>query len=138
MAQPDPAPALDEKAMRRHVGKAAGLMRALSSEHRLKVLCALSGQELSVGQLNALVRLSPSALSQHLAVLRREKLVQTRREAQTIYYRVTPGIALEVVQLLYQHYCGNRAGGKAVQQARPTRRTRPATPATEENPWPPS
>jgi len=102
-------PNLDQQAMRRHAGSAARLVRALSSEHRLLVLCALSANELSVSQLNALVRLSPSALSQHLAVLRREHLVQTRREAQTIYYRVTPGIALDVVQLLHDHYCSTPA-----------------------------
>lgn len=130
MKAQDSTPGLDGKAMRRHVGKAARLMRALSSEHRLMVLCALSAQELSVGQLNALVRLSPSALSQHLAVLRREKLVRTRREAQTIHYRLSPGIALEVVQLLYEHYCG--AG--TTQEARP----QPESPAAAEAPWPPS
>ena len=101
----DPTPGLDGKAMRRHVGKAARLMRALSSEHRLMVLCALSAQELSVGQLNALVRLSPSALSQHLAVLRREKLVRTRREAQTVWYTLPPGPVQAVIATLYDIYC---------------------------------
>lgn len=132
MKQPDSTPALDEKAMRRHVGKAARLVRALSNEHRLMVLCALSAQELSVGQLNELVRLSPSALSQHLAVLRRESLVQTRREAQNIYYRVTPGIALDVVQLLYEHYCGNKRSRQPSQPARSEKLSK------EKNPWPPS
>lgn len=113
MPQTGSMPGLDQQAMRRHAGSAARLVRALSSEHRLLVLCALSASELSVSQINRLVQLSPSALSQHLAVLRREKLVQTRREAQTIYYRVTPGIALEVVRLLHDHYCGARTGRRA-------------------------
>lgn len=99
-------PAIDQKTMRRHATSAVRLVRALSSEHRLMVLCALAGGELSVGALNELVTLSQSALSQHLAVLRKEGLVTTRREAQTIYYQVTPGIALDVVQLLHDHYCG--------------------------------
>jgi ArsR family transcriptional regulator, virulence genes transcriptional regulator len=118
-----PRPKLDQQAMRRHASNAARLVRALSSEHRLMVLCVLSGGEMSVGQLNEMVRLSPSALSQHLAVLRGEGLVTTRREAQTIYYQVTPGIALEMVQLLHDHYCGSRrvAPGK-----RGTRRAKPA------------
>jgi len=109
MRRTKPLPNLDQQAMRRHAGSAARLVRALSSEHRLLVLCALSANELSVSQLNEVVRLSPSALSQHLAVLRRENLVQTRREAQTIHYRVTPGIALDVVRLLHDHYCSTRA-----------------------------
>jgi DNA-binding transcriptional ArsR family regulator len=97
--------AIDQRTMRRHAGSAARLVRALSSEHRLMVLCALASGELSVGALNELVPLSQSALSQHLAVLRRERLVTTRREAQTIYYQATPGIAQDVVHLLYDHYC---------------------------------
>ena len=136
MKAQDSTPGLDGKAMRRHVGKAARLMRALSSEHRLMVLCALSAQELSVGQLNALVRLSPSALSQHLAVLRREKLVRTRREAQTIHYRLAPGIALEVVQLLYEHYCGSGAAQGAA--TTPASCSAQPEPPAAEAPWPPS
>ena len=73
---------LDAAAMRRHAGSAAGLMRSLANPHRLMVLCALSEGEMSVGGLNRRVPLSQSALSQHLAVLRKEGLVRTRREAQ--------------------------------------------------------
>jgi ArsR family transcriptional regulator, virulence genes transcriptional regulator len=113
MKRRSPALRIDQQAMRRHAVSAAKLVRALSSEHRLMVLCALSGGELSVSQLNELVRLSPSALSQHLAVLRREGLVRTRREAQTIFYSVTPGVALDVVQLLHDHYCGSGTPAKA-------------------------
>ncbi len=101
---------LDAKAMRRHASGAAKLMRALSNSHRLLILCVLSEGELSVGDLNRLVRLSQSALSQHLAVLRRERLVSTRRAAQTIYYEVADGVAMDVVHLLHDHYCGVRPG----------------------------
>lgn len=99
-------PVLDPAAMRRHAGGAAKLVRALSNEHRLLVLCVLSEGELSVGELNSRVRLSQSALSQHLAVLRRERLVATRRSAQTIFYRVANGIAMELIRVLHDHYCG--------------------------------
>jgi DNA-binding transcriptional ArsR family regulator len=92
--------------MKRHAGDAARLVRALSNEHRLLVLCVLSEGELSVGGLNARVRLSQSALSQHLAVLRREGLVTTRRSGQTIHYRLAGGIAVQLIQLLHDHYCG--------------------------------
>ncbi len=100
---------LDSSGMRRHAASAAKLIRALSSRHRLLILCLLSEGELSVGGLNRLVRLSQSALSQHLAVLRRERLVSTRRSAQTIYYKVATGVAMEVVHVLHDHYCGVRS-----------------------------
>ena len=103
---------LDVKAMRRHAVSAVKLMKALSNSHRLLVFCVLSGGELSVGELNSRVRLSQSALSQHLAVLRRERLVATRRVAQTIYYQVAAGVAMDLVQLLHDHYCGDRKSNR--------------------------
>jgi DNA-binding transcriptional ArsR family regulator len=98
-----PGPALEE--LREHAGDAAQLMKALAHESRLLVLCTLSEGELSVGQLNQLVPLSQSALSQHLAVLRREGLVTTRRKAQTIYYALAEGPASRVINLLHDIYC---------------------------------
>lgn len=62
------------------------LLKALSNEKRLLIVCILSKGERSVGELEEIVGLSQSALSQHLARLRRDGLVKTRREAQTIYY----------------------------------------------------
>ncbi len=97
---------LDPGAMKRHAGSAAKLIRALSNEHRLLVLCVLSEGELSVGELNSRVRLSQSALSQHLAVLRQERLVSTRRSAQTIFYKLAGGIGMELIRVLHDHYCG--------------------------------
>jgi len=94
------------KAISRKAEEAAGLMRALSHEERLRVLCELSSGERSVGDLVRSSGLSQSALSQHLARLREDGLVETRREAQTIYYTVTDPKVLQVVRLLYQLYCG--------------------------------
>ncbi len=74
-----------------HAEQAATLLRALANEQRLMILCNLSAGELSVGQLNERVPLNQSALSQHLAVLRKSGAVNTRREAQTVYYSLTPG-----------------------------------------------
>lgn len=71
---------------RSRVPAASSLLRAMGNPHRLAVLCDLSAGELSVGQLESRVGLSQSALSQHLARLRAERLVRTRRERQTIYY----------------------------------------------------
>jgi len=91
--------------MSEHAEAAARLLKALANPNRLMLLCMLNDQELSVGSLNALIPLSQSALSQHLAVLREDGLVQTRREAQTVYYRVAPGPALSVIAALHAHFC---------------------------------
>jgi ArsR family transcriptional regulator, virulence genes transcriptional regulator len=95
----------DIDAMRAHAGEAAQLLKALANERRLQVLCLLAGGERSVGEINELLDLSQSALSQHLAVLREEGLVATRREAQTIFYSLTPGPAGAVMQTLHGIYC---------------------------------
>ena len=92
-------------AMADHAQDAARLLRALANPHRLMVLCALSEGELSVGALNERVPLSQSALSQHLAVLREDGLVRTRREAQAIFYAMAEGPAQELVRLMYDIYC---------------------------------
>jgi len=97
---------IDPAAMRQHAGAAAQLLKALANEKRLMILCLLAEGEHSVGELNALLDLSQSALSQHLAVLREEALVQTRRDAQTIFYSLNPGPAFEVIQTLHGIYCG--------------------------------
>jgi DNA-binding transcriptional ArsR family regulator len=92
--------------MRTHAAEAAGLMRALGNEARLVILCTLAEGERSVGELNELVPLSQSALSQQLARLRRDGLVSTRRESQTIYYSLCPGPADKVIHLLHDLFCG--------------------------------
>jgi len=91
--------------MRRHACDAARLMKAVGNENRLMVLCALAEGELSVGELLDRVDLSQSALSQHLAVLRRESLVTTRREAQSIYYSLSSAEASKLIRFLYSTYC---------------------------------
>src|SRR5690606_28161420 len=92
--------------MQAHAGEAAKLLKALANERRLQVLCLLAGGERSVGEINDLLDLSQSALSQHLAVLREEGLVQTRREAQLVYYALVPGPAAAVMETLHGIYCG--------------------------------
>jgi len=96
---------LDLQQMRANAGDAARLLKALANEHRLLVLCHLLEGERSVGQLNADLELSQSALSQHLAVLREDGLVATRRESQTIYYRVASAAVSTVLAALYGIYC---------------------------------
>jgi DNA-binding transcriptional ArsR family regulator len=94
------------KTMSRKAGQAAALMRSLSHEARLRVLCELSDGERNVGELVKHSGLSQSALSQHLARLREDGVVATRRDAQTIYYSVADPKVMRLVRLLYELYCG--------------------------------
>ncbi|HXQ16747.1 MAG TPA: metalloregulator ArsR/SmtB family transcription factor [Caulobacteraceae bacterium] len=84
---------------------AARLLRALANERRLMILCQLAGRERSVGEIQPHVGLSQSALSQHLAVLREEGVVATRREGQTIWYRIADPAAAKVITALAEIFC---------------------------------
>jgi len=96
----------DLTAMRERAEEASRLLKALANPQRLRVLCLLISQEMSVGQINEeLVDLSQSALSQHLAKLRDEGLVSTRRESQTIWYTLAHGPAEQIIATLYGIYC---------------------------------
>jgi len=95
--------------MARHAGDAANFLRALASEHRLMVLCTLLQGEMSVSELLKVIPLTQSALSQHLAVLRRERLVTTRRDGQTVFYGLKSGPAPSVIRVLYDNYCCKRS-----------------------------
>ncbi len=80
------------------------LLRSISNKKRMVVICALAGGEKSVGELEKIVKLSQSALSQHLAKLRRDEVVKTRRSAQTIYYSIKctkAGYLLESLNEIY-------------------------------------
>ncbi|MEH6346664.1 MAG: metalloregulator ArsR/SmtB family transcription factor [Bermanella sp.] len=92
-----------------HAQEAAQLLKALANENRLMILCSLTEQELNVSQLNERLNLSQSALSQHLAWLRREGLVQTRRDAQTIYYSLQGTKAEQVIKALQGIFCADLA-----------------------------
>ncbi|MEC9483340.1 MAG: metalloregulator ArsR/SmtB family transcription factor [Halomonas sp.] len=83
---------------------ATNLLKAMANENRLRILCLLDDSELSVSELNTRLALSQSALSQHLAILRREGLVTTRRSSQTIYYSLQGKEARTVVDTLAQLY----------------------------------
>lgn len=96
----------DLEELQSHAQSAADLMQALSNPNRLMIMCALCQGELCVSDLNDQLALSQSALSQHLAVLRNQGLVNTRRQAQTIFYSVADGPAMDIVALLHQHFCG--------------------------------
>ena len=86
-------------------GEAARLLKALSNERRLMILCQLADGELSVGEIQPRVGLSQSALSQHLALLREEGVVTTRRSGQTIYYRLADPAAARLIETLAELFC---------------------------------
>ncbi len=86
-------------------GRAATLLRLIGNERRLMVLCQLANGELSVSELQARVGLSQSALSQQLALLREDGVVATRRERQTIYYRIVDHAAMRVIETLAELFC---------------------------------
>jgi DNA-binding transcriptional ArsR family regulator len=100
---------LDE--MKSHAADAARLMKALGNEQRLLVLCNLLERPMTVGELNARMDLSQSALSQHLALLREAGLVETRREAQSIHYSLPSGPVTRVMAVLQDIYCAPEAAG---------------------------
>lgn len=89
-----------------HSASASELLKLISNQQRLMILCLLHDTEMSVGALNEhLPNLSQSALSQHLAQLRKAKLVNNKRQSQTILYSLADSKALEVIQLLHKLYC---------------------------------
>lgn len=91
--------------MQRNATDAVNLLKGLANESRLMIMCVLSEGEVSVGELNQRIKLSQSALSQHLAVLREQDLVKTRRQSQTIYYRLADTAAMNIIELLHDVYC---------------------------------
>jgi ArsR family transcriptional regulator, virulence genes transcriptional regulator len=95
--------------------EAADLLKALSNPQRLRVMCLLIDGEKTVGELNAQIELSQSALSQHLAVLRDGGLVRTRRESQSVYYSVAPGPVHRIIETLHDIYCPASFGGEGEQ-----------------------
>lgn len=97
--------AIDISELEQHAQAAADLLKQLANKHRLMLLCLLIEQELSVSELNAHTALSQSALSQHLASLRAAGLVATRRESQTIYYRLSGDEAIKIIAVLKSIYC---------------------------------
>ena len=101
-----PAPEFDLEAMHAHAGDAAQLLKALANERRLQVLCLLAAGERSVGEMQGLLDLGQSALSQHLAVLREAGLVQVRREGVQAFYALADGPVRPLMQTLHTIYCG--------------------------------
>jgi len=104
-----PVDSIDPEQLRNSAERATRLLKSMANEHRLMLLCQLGMGEQSVGALARHLPLSQSALSQHLARLREDGLVQTRREGQTIHYRLADGAVSRVIGVLYEIYCGPSA-----------------------------
>lgn len=85
--------------------RASALLKTLGHPGRLMILCNLAEGERSVGDLAAELEISQSALSQHLARMRSEGLVETRRDSQNIYYSVTDGEIRALIKALYDIFC---------------------------------
>ena len=84
---------------------AVELLKAMANEWRLMILCQLAEGEKTVSELQAALGLSQSALSQHLAILRREKIVQARKHAQSVSYSLSGDDATKVMETLHDVFC---------------------------------
>jgi DNA-binding transcriptional ArsR family regulator len=88
--------------------QAEALLKMLANRNRLMILCSLQSKELSVVELNAQVPLAQSALSQHLAAMRKAGVVASRREGATVYYRIADDKVLALLAQLYQLFCADK------------------------------
>ena len=98
-------PAMKVEDLRQNASQATGLLKTLAHEDRLILLCQLCEREMCVSELEQVLDIRQPSLSQQLGVLRREGLVETRRDGKHIFYRVTPGPALMILQQLHAIYC---------------------------------
>ncbi|MBV2185869.1 MAG: metalloregulator ArsR/SmtB family transcription factor [Rhizobium sp.] len=89
---------------------ASTLLKALSHETRLLILCILSQGEKTVGEIESILGLQQAVVSQQLARLRLEQIVTTRRDGRLIYYAISDHSLTALVNVLYDMYCGPKAG----------------------------
>ncbi len=119
--------------MKASAASATALLKGLANQHRLIILCHLADGERSVSELEALLGMRQPHLSQHLARLRRDALVATRRDSRTIYYRLGSSAAARVIRLLYDLYCGNTSPAGPSDRPRANGRRRAAAAAASRN-----
>jgi len=96
---------IDLNDMARSASRASKLMKTLGHQDRLMILCQLADGEKSVGAIADLLEIPQSPLSQHLSRMRKEGLVTTRRQAQTIFYTLKSGEAAKIIEVLYELFC---------------------------------
>jgi len=100
---------MDISELKNNASKASELLKVMANQSRLMILCNLLDGEKSVQQLQGHVGLSQSALSQQLAILRGQRLVSTRREAQSVYYSLASEEAETLIGTLYEIYCNDKS-----------------------------
>lgn len=101
---PDILPDLIEK--QEHIETAARALKAISHPLRLKILCVVGGMEVCVQDIVVAVGTSQSNISQHLAILREKEVLQTRKEANRVYYRIADPRVLQLIGLMREVFCG--------------------------------
>ncbi|MBP2699543.1 ArsR/SmtB family transcription factor [Photobacterium lucens] len=98
---------MDQDVMTQNADQAVALLKVISNRTRLMVLCLLKEQERSVSELHEMLGIPQSSLSQNLAVLRQHGCVETRRDAQTIYYSLKSPEIKTLIETLYDLFCAN-------------------------------
>ena len=106
---PTDSPALDLQAIREHAGQAVAMLKLLGNEDRLLLLCQMAECERTVGELQELTGIEQPTLSQQLGVLRRDGVVETRREGKFIWYRLADGRTLDLMQHIHRLFCAKGA-----------------------------
>lgn len=96
---------IDSEAMKAGAELASELLKSLSNRYRLLILCRLADGEHSVGQLAEFLGIRDSTVSQHLALLRKDKIIAARRDGQTIWYRIESEPARAIIATLYNNFC---------------------------------
>lgn len=100
---------IDPTRMMASAEQASRFLKTLSNPNRLLILCILSQGERSVGELEELLKIRQPTLSQQLAILRDEALVETRRDGKQIFYKLASDETERVIGLLYELYCDDSA-----------------------------
>jgi hypothetical protein len=111
------------KKLKKNAALAEAFLKAIANRHRLLILCELHKGERSVTDLLELLNLSQSSLSQHLARLRKDQIVKTRREAQTIFYSLSDSSVTLIISTLYDIFCAE--GARPMRKKTPERTPRP-------------
>lgn len=95
----------DPLALAMKAGEAEALLKAIANSHRLMILCELQQGEVCVTELQRAIGLGQSSLSQHLARLRKDGIVKTRRDSRVIYYSLADARLLRVIRTLSELFC---------------------------------
>ena len=97
---------LDMIDQKEHIETAARALKAISHPLRLKILCVVGGAEVCVQDIVEAVGTSQSNISQHLAILRDKGVLQTRKDANRVFYRVADKRTLQLIELMREVFCG--------------------------------